>query len=214
MQHNHHPSISQYNRGFTLIEILVVVVIISFMTGLVVVNFSAGGEDDLAEEEIIRLQQLLRFAHEQSVIRSQEYGVRFYKTGYRFMKLNEDDDDNKIWEDVNDKLLRSRSLPEPLELDLYIEQLPVELVDSQDDDPEIEVDEPNKLETAASNDPSNIGLRTQKTEQEKIKPQVFLFSSSELEPPFELRIRIPGTRIEQNIEGLPQGEYERVIADE
>jgi len=188
--------------GFTLIEILVVIVIISISVGLVVVNFSSGGASKKAEEEIVRLQQLLRMAHQQSVIRAEEYGVRFYKTGYRFMKY---DEQSKQWADIaNDRLLRSRIIAEPLEIDLYIEQLSVDIPQSTDDDPEPPED--TQL--------SDTNTNTQTTalnavDSKQIKPQIFLLSSAELTPAFELRIRIPGSDIEEQLLGLPQGEYTR-----
>jgi len=196
----------QYIKGFTLIEILVVIVIISISVGLVVVNFTTGGVDKKAEEEVIRLQQLLRTAHQQSVIRAEEYGVRFYKTGYRFMKY---DELNKQWVDIpNDRLLRHRLLAEPLELDLYIEQLSVEIPESTDDDPE------PAEETGLTNEDDNTQTTTRapalnSIDKQIIKPQIFLLSSAELTPPFELRIRVPGSDIEEPLYGLPQGEYSR-----
>ena len=224
--HQYRPyKITNRYQGFTLIELLVVVVIISISIGMVVVAFSSGSEEELAEEEIIKLQQLLRFAHAQSVIRAQEYGLRFYKTGYRFMLY---DEKRKIWVDINtDKLLRGRKLPKPLELDLYIDQLPVDLLDSVEDDPEVKKEE-EKSELAGplsstsessrqANAAANAAAAFQNTQKPGvvvIKPQVFLLSSSELEPQFELRLRIPGSNIEEYLRGLPQGEYTRTRSDE
>jgi len=191
-------------RGFTLIELLVVVVIISISVGYVVVNIAGTDENDLVEEEIVRLQQILRFAHEQSVIRAQEYGVRFYETGYRFMIF---DELNDIWVDITkDKLLRSRVLPEQIDLDLYIEQTPVTLLESPKDDPQAKNEE---LATAAS----NIKDANQPTTNQ-ILPNIFLLSSSELTPTFEVRMRIPGGDAEASLEGLAQGEYKLVSDDE
>lgn len=206
----HNPGFKKHSLGFTLIEILVVVIIISVSISLIVVNITSGNADQIAKEETIRLQQLLKFAHEQSVIRAEEYGIRFYTTGYRFMKYNKEDDS---WIDLTqDKLLRSRVLPEPLELDLYIEQLPVEILDSFDDDPEIEEEKENRLATAASNIQPEADQSTSK--KDEIKPQVFLLSSSELTPQFELVLRVPGSDIEEQLQGLPQGEYNRVTEDD
>ena len=193
-----------HSRGFTLIELLVVVVIISISVGYVVVNISTGSAEEQLEEEIIRLQQVLRFAHEQSVVRSEEYGVRFYETGYRFMVY---DELNDSWVDIaKDKLLRSRMLPEQVELDLYIEQSPVTLLESPKDDPKAKNE---NLASAAS----NIKDANQ-PEVDPILPNIFLLSSSELSPPFEVRLRIPGNKIEEALQGLPQGEYNRVTDDE
>ena len=200
------------STGFTLIELLVVVVIISISIGFVVVNFSAESEEDIVKNEIIRLQQILRFAHQQSVIRAEEYGVRFYQTGYRFMRF---DEENKTWIDVDkDKLLRYRLLPSPLELNLYIEQTPIELLESAENDPK-----PNKLETSSADNDTTLPKQsssfiTQQADSYALKPQVFLLSSTELTPPFELSIRIPGSEIEAHLNGLPQGIYQQPASDE
>ncbi|VAW64226.1 hypothetical protein MNBD_GAMMA09-1354 [hydrothermal vent metagenome] len=213
------------NRGFTLIELLVVVVIISISIGMVVAAFSSGSDEEVAEEEIIKMQQLLRFAHAQSVVRAQEYGLRFYKTGYRFMLY---DEKTKLWIDlVGDKLLRSRKFPEQLELDLYIDQLSVDLLDSVDDDPEVKEEEKESELSGfmpsgkASRQPLSNSTNTlsafsnqQTPNTVVIKPQVFLLSSSELEPPFELILRVPGSEVEERLRGLPQGEYTRKDPDE
>ncbi len=207
MKTQHTQQVKYLQRGFTLIELLVVVVIISISIGFVIVNISTGTDEELVEEEITRLQQILRFAHEQSVIRTEEYGVRFYETGYRFMRFDEFTDS---WVALDkDKLLRSRNIAESIELDLYIEQTPVEIFESQKDEPKIKKQKQSKLTTAASN--SQIKKPARKN---IIKPHVFLFSSSELSPPFEVRMRIPGTDIEAHLEGLPQGEYKRPQIDE
>jgi len=204
MRTAHSIKSTKHPRGFTLIELLVVVIIISISVGYVVVNINTGSAEDQLEEEIIRLQQVLRFAHEQSVIRSEEYGVRFYETGYRFMIY---DELNDSWVDVaKDKLLRSRMLPEQIELDLYIEQNSVILLESPKDDPKAKNE---NLASAAS----NIKDANQ-PEVDPILPNIFLLSSSELSPPFEVRLRIPGNKIEEVLQGLPQGEYNRVLNDE
>ncbi|VAW61404.1 hypothetical protein MNBD_GAMMA08-1724 [hydrothermal vent metagenome] len=196
------------NLGFTLIELLVVVVIISISVGLVVVNISTKTEADLVEEEAVRLQQILRFAHEQSVVRAAEYGVRFFETGYRFMIF---DEPTSRWVYLKrDRLLRGRTLPEPIELDLYIEQTPVDLLISPKDDPEIEEKKEEEGQGKSNTGTTNTRIGTP-TAGEVILPQIFLLSSSELTPQFEVRIRIPGSDIEKLLEGLPQGEYKLMV---
>ena len=203
------------NLGFTLIELLVVVVIISISVGLVVVNISTKTEADLVEEEAVRLQQILRFAHEQSVVRAAEYGVRFFETGYRFMIF---DETTSRWVYLKrDRLLRGRTLPEPIELDLYIEQTPVDLLASPKDDPEIEEKKEEEGQGKSNTGTANSGTASiqigSPAAGEVILPQIFLLSSSELTPQFEVRIRIPGSDIEKLLEGLPQGEY-KLMEDE
>lgn len=183
------------SRGFTLIEILVVIVIISISVGIVMVNFTGNGQAGLAKEEARRIQQLLHFAHQQAVIRAEEYGVRFYTQGYRFMQF---DEDTQEWQPVQrDKLLTPRVLEAPLELELYIEEIEVNIPETFDDDPEPE-----------STRNTSLNLNNQPVaETEKIKPHIFLLSSTELTPAFELVVRIPGSDIHETVRGLPQGEY-------
>lgn len=184
------------SRGFTLIEILVVIVIIGISVGVVVVNFSGDSNAETAKLEVMRLQQRLRFAHQQSVVRAEEYGLRFYSGGYRFLRF---DQDNEDWiEPHNDKILKRYLLPSSLEIELYIEQLRTSIPESFDDDPQ-----PRKPDSVL---PSDDLLNQQDT----LKPHVFLLSSAELTPAFELIIRVPGSDIREQLNGLPQGEYYHV----
>ncbi len=187
-------------RGFTLIEILVVIVLVGISVSVVVLNIPISDDDDAISEEVTRLQQLLVFAHEQAVIRSEEYGVRFYKSGYRFMQY---DHQSEMWVDIEStRLLRSRQLDDMYELDLYIDQLPIDIPDSEQDDPEIKIED-SKLQTIGS----TLSATPEVEEDEKILPQVFLLSSSELAPPFELRLRIPGSDHEKLLIGSAEGRY-------
>lgn len=210
MQTTHHPRSASTIKGFTLIEILVVIVIISIGVGVVAVNFSAGSLEQKAEEEADRLQQLLRFAHQQSVVRAEEYGIRFYTTGYRFMQY---DELSQQWADIQkDRLLRNRALIEPLEINLYIDQLSVDIPDSPSDDPQVEKEDDKDAEEQTTVVAKTQSFTSQATD--KIRPQVFLLSSGELSPAFELHIRVPGTEINEQLNGLPQGEYTRGIIEE
>lgn len=193
------PVAAHRSRGFTLIEILVVIVIIAISVGVVVVNFSGDSNAEAAKLEIMRLQQRLRFAHQQSVVRAEEYGIRFYNGGYRFLRF---DQDNEDWIELpNDKILKRYLLPSPLEIELYIEQVRTSIPDSFDDDPE-----PRQTKSAL---PSDDLL----DQQETLKPHVFLLSSAELAPAFELIIRVPGSDSQEQLNGLPQGEYHYVSED-
>ncbi|TNF36790.1 MAG: type II secretion system protein GspH [Gammaproteobacteria bacterium] len=150
-------------RGFTLIELLVVISIISIaFTLLITLTYSFSNPTDAIKQEASRLQQLLVFAQEQSVIRGEEYGLRINEYRYRFMRL----DDDK-WVDIEtDNLLYARELPENMRLELRIENIDV-VLEEDDRDLPINPEDPNP-----------------------IKPQVFLLSSGEVSPDFSIQVRL------------------------
>ena len=119
-------------------ELLVVIVIISISFSLfVTINFSFGNPSEAIHKEALRLQRLLEFSHEQSVIRAEEYGLRLNESRYRFMRL---DDLTGKWIDLDkDKLLRERSLPDNMSFELTIEDVDVVLDQEDSEEPENEI---------------------------------------------------------------------------
>lgn len=73
------------SRGFTLVEILVVLVIIGVVTGAVLISAFSGGEGRLANHEIQRLELVAARLRDESVLRTVEYGLRFHRGGYEVL---------------------------------------------------------------------------------------------------------------------------------
>jgi len=102
-------------RGFTLLEILVVVLIIGIVLSLATLAF----RDDIDERlqtEAQRLAALLTLASEEAVLQSSEMAMVFTPQGYRFQVLEEGK-----WTDARDAVLRERHLAEDLTLFVEIE---------------------------------------------------------------------------------------------
>jgi general secretion pathway protein H len=71
-------------RGFTLVEMLVVVMIMGILAGTVVIGFSGRDREQKLRTEAERLALLIEMARSQAIQRNEEWGVAIGNTGYRF----------------------------------------------------------------------------------------------------------------------------------
>ncbi len=111
--------------GFTLIEMLVVVVIIAIISLGIVLSLSVVGRDRELEKESDRLLALFTYAREQAELQTREYGVMFQEDGYEFLSY---DVHRAAWRSVlGDDALAARRLPDGLGVRLSVEARPVVL---------------------------------------------------------------------------------------
>ncbi len=115
-------------RGFTLIELMVVVVIIGIASSLIVVTIGSDPLGRRAEDETRRAAALLELAQEQAILEGREYAVGLARDGYRFYRLQGAD-----WVAVqDDALLRPRTLEPGLVIELRVEDAQVPLTEDGD----------------------------------------------------------------------------------
>jgi general secretion pathway protein H len=124
--------------GFTLIEILVVVVIIGVLSAGLLLSISLTGRDRDLEKESDRFYALLNYAREQAELQTREYGVILQDDSYEFVSY---DMHRGIWRSLfEDDALRLRKLPYGLNFKLVIDARPVVLkkpVDAKDKTPQL-----------------------------------------------------------------------------
>jgi general secretion pathway protein H len=107
---HHELRVTSQARGFTLVEIMVVVLLIGITVSLVTLNLSRD-PGKLAEEEARRFAALLDHLRDESIQTGAVYALELDVSGrsYRFLRPN------PKWEPVlRDTVLRPRELAEPL----------------------------------------------------------------------------------------------------
>lgn len=169
--------------GFTLLEIMVVVLIIGVMAAFAVGSIGGRTLDDGLETEARRLRELLVLAADEAVLHGTEVGFVHTADGYRFLSPDSaatPAGEAPRWIPVaDDPTLRPRRLPEPFYLELEVEGRAVAPVPDDGTEP--------------------------------AAPQVLLSSSGEVTP-FLMRVRArhhqPHYRLESNLIGAMKLERE------
>lgn len=97
-----------FNSGFTLLELLVVLVIMGIMLGAVSLNAVQSVHQRL-QTDAQRVSLLLQLAREEAIVRNRQTAFEVLEQGYQFLVLN----DNK-WEKITDlDTLRGRPFTFP-----------------------------------------------------------------------------------------------------
>lgn len=99
------------SRGFTLLEVLVVVIIIGVVISFAVLSINS--DDKTLEEDAQRLEALIKLTGQEAVLQSTELALQFDEGGYEFLAY-----DGKKWQPItDDEILRPRKLPDNVAVD-------------------------------------------------------------------------------------------------
>ena len=104
-------------NGFTLIEILVVLVIIGLMAALAVFTMGGSSQQRELEVEVQNLYLLMQVVSEQAVLNNLEVGLVIETDNYQFVVF---DDENQVWEISPERLFQAHDLPPWLSVDATV----------------------------------------------------------------------------------------------
>lgn len=102
------PDITRPSRGFTLLELLMVVLLVGIISGIAMLGFNPGGLDRQMKEESVRLAVVMEQAANEAVMQNRELGLQLQGDSYRFLCLNEE---KQHWDECVDKLFKTHTLP-------------------------------------------------------------------------------------------------------
>lgn len=118
------------SRGFTLLEIMVVVIIVGIVLTFATLNTGGDSRAEQMQREAERLLALLELAQEEAVMRGEQLALRIGEADYEFMILENDD-----WAPlVDNKPLRPRKLPQGIELRLELQDNPPPGLSAENDE--------------------------------------------------------------------------------
>jgi len=107
------------SKGFTLVEILVVIVIMAVVISVTVLSVSSTGRDSQLDEESRRIEGLVGLLHERALLEGRDFGLRIEPAAYEFVVY---DPRRDRWMMLDqEREFRHRDLPKGITFQLQLE---------------------------------------------------------------------------------------------
>ncbi len=194
----------QKRNGFTLLELLVVIVIIGIVVSMASLSINILGRDTQIEDQAKRLNAVIAQVREECEIQGRDIGLFIERDGYLFMRYNYQ---SQSWSEIDDdEMLAHRQLPEGLQQRLWLDDREV-ILKTHDEN----IEAMQHASTSAA-DNSNATSNNGVSQQDTRRPQIALLSSGDLSP-FELRIEREGTDFSWHLVGKPDNTLTVEVTD-
>ena len=164
---------TEKHRGFTLIEVMVVVVLIGIIASLVQFNFAGKRPEDVLQQESARFAAIFEVAADYGMLNNVELGLIVKKDSYQFVGY-----DGTQWTEIPEQDWQADvTLPEEVKIELTLDDLPIEeplLFDA---------------DTFKEKDEDDFTLLSKEEQEKKVIPQVYILSGGDLTP-FSVTFRL------------------------
>jgi len=192
------------HSGFTLLELLVVIVIIGIIISVASVSVNVLGRDNEIEDQAKRLNAVISQAREEAEMQARDTGLYIERDGYLFMRYNYP---THTWNEIqDDELLKRRELPAGLQNRLWLEGREVILKTHAETMKDV------KQSASESHSDSSSDSSEGNVVKDPRIPQIAILSSGDLSP-FELRIEREGTDFSWHLVGKPDNSLTVEITD-
>jgi general secretion pathway protein H len=113
------------SKGFTLVEILVVVTIIAVVISITVLSMNTTGRDSQLDEESRRIEGLVGLLHDRALLEGRDFGLRLEPAAYEFVVYDPRRDRWMMMD--QDREFRHRELPKGVSFQLQLDSQTVVL---------------------------------------------------------------------------------------
>ncbi|WP_432455687.1 MULTISPECIES: type II secretion system minor pseudopilin GspH [unclassified Agarivorans] len=152
-------------QGFTLLEVILVLLLMSIGIYTVVMSVSGSSEQKILEQKAKHLAALVQYAQEQALLTGYDYGIYADVEHYQFVRM-----EKQRWVALDDKIFKKEKFEEPYALALSLE-----------DEQQLNQGYGSGKLGFTDNPLFEENFITEDVEQ-KIVPQILLLSSGEVTP--------------------------------
>lgn len=159
-------------RGFTLLEVMLVLLLMGLAAGYVMFNAFGASQSDLLKAQAKRVQVIVDMASDFAVLNQQQLGLRIEEADreYYFVYLDDEDEWQRL---EGEEIYEPHELPEPFSFTLNLDDLPWDVEDRLFDRDLFD-------ETLSVPDE---GVEIGNEEDKKLPPpQILIMSSGEITP--------------------------------